>query len=269
MPKPSLFIGSSTEGLEFARAIRTKLDSSAEIVLWEDEMFTLGSTVIEGLINSASQFDFAIMVLTCDDIINSRNVEAFGPRDNVLFELGLFMGTLGRERCFVVQQADNAIKVPSDLSGLITAKYYWPREDNKYESAVGSACDIIRRRISNLGFNERKTQKKLAIVEEEQLNQKKNIEALSFIISHFVPKYEIEHLKKLISNGEFNYELHEGLKREIRHLLDMQFIQKKRDFAFASLPNNGDLKEYFEVTKMGKDFLKMRNDFEGVNKGSY
>src|SRR5262245_27745228 len=89
--KPSLFIGSSTEGLEFARAARSLLAKDAETTIWDEGFFGLGSTFIETLINSLARFDFALLVLTPDDLVASRKDETLGPRDNVIFELGLFM----------------------------------------------------------------------------------------------------------------------------------------------------------------------------------
>lgn len=261
MTKPSIFIGSSSEGLDFTRAIRGRLENDAEITLWEDNFFTLSNTFIETLVNSASRFDFAILVLSGDDLISSRDNESFGPRDNVIFELGLFMGTIGRARTFIVHQANASTKIPSDLSGITMAKYQWPRQDNSHESAVGSACDAIRKAIQELGFTEHKTQRKLAIVEAEQLEQKGNIEALSFVVSNFLPKYELEHLKALKNNSPFHYTMHAGFQREIRHLWEMNFIRKKTDFYINSMPGNGNLQDYFEITEGGKYLLEMQKRF--------
>lgn len=262
MNKPSVFIGSSSEGLDFGRAIRGRLENNAEITLWEDNFFTLGSTFIETLVNSAPRFDFAILVLTADDLISSRSKESFSPRDNVIFELGLFIGTIGRTRTFIVHQADPKLKIPTDLSGVTMAKYQWPRKDGSHEGAVGAACDAIRKVIRELGFSERKTQKKLEVVEAEQLEQRENIEALSFIISHFLPKYELEHLETLNSNAPFHYNMHPGFQREIRHLWEMHFIRKKKDFYIHDMPETGNLQDFFEVTDGGKYFLKMRKQFD-------
>lgn len=261
MKKPSLFIGSSSEGLSFARAIRGKLEDSAEVTLWEDGFFSVGKTFIESLTNLSTEFDFAILVFTGDDLVTSRNEESFGPRDNVIFELGLFMGVLGRERCFIIHQSNTDIKIPSDLAGITTAKYHWPREDKSHERSVGSACDAIRKIIIALGLNERKTQKKLDIVETEQLNQKMQIEALSFVIRYFVPKFEIEHLKNLIAEKPFNYQMCESFQREVRHLLDLHFIEKRYAFPFASLPPHGNLNDYFQATELGTRFLQMQCKF--------
>jgi predicted nucleotide-binding protein len=127
MAKPSVFIGSSSEGLEFARAVRVLLTQDAEVTVWNEGLFRPGSTFIETLVNALPRFDFAILVLTPDDLVHSREVEMLSPRDNVLFELGLFMGRLGRSRTFMLHQSHAKLKIPSDLSGVTTATYEWPR----------------------------------------------------------------------------------------------------------------------------------------------
>jgi predicted nucleotide-binding protein len=92
MPKPSVFVGSSSEGLEFARAIRSLLTADAEVTIWQEGVFEIGKTFIESLLDALPRFDYAILILTPDSLISEREVETFGPRDNVIFELGLFMG---------------------------------------------------------------------------------------------------------------------------------------------------------------------------------
>jgi predicted nucleotide-binding protein len=72
MSKPSLFIGSSTEGLDFARAVRTSLSDVAETALWKDGVFSLGRKFIESLIAAVTRFDFAALVLTPDDDVVAR-----------------------------------------------------------------------------------------------------------------------------------------------------------------------------------------------------
>src|ERR1700693_3284032 len=102
MAKPSLFIGSSEDGIDLARSVRAALEADAEVTLWKDGFFRPGSTYIDSLINSLPRFDFAILVLRPEDLVVSRDVGTFGPRDNVIFELGLFMGRLGKERTFML-----------------------------------------------------------------------------------------------------------------------------------------------------------------------
>ena len=130
MSGPSVFIGSSTEGLPFAGAIRSQLDIDAEPTLWSEASYSPGLTIIEWLVGAITRFDFAVLVMTPDDRTEKRGDERMGPRDNVLFELGLFMGRLGRERTFIVQPANYVapgMSLPSDLLGILSLKYSWPR----------------------------------------------------------------------------------------------------------------------------------------------
>src|SRR5436190_768397 len=100
--KPTLFIGTSGEGLAIARAIEVHLEKDAEVTVWKDGVFGLGQGTLESLVNSLHKFDFAVLCLTPDDLITSREVTTQSPRDNILLELGLFIGRLGRERTFIV-----------------------------------------------------------------------------------------------------------------------------------------------------------------------
>lgn len=121
--KPKLFIGSSEEGLEIARAIEVQLEKDAEVTIWKDGVFGLGRGTLESLEKALCQFDFAVLVLTPDDMILSREVISQSPRDNILLELGMFCGRIGRERTFIVYNRDIDIKLPSDLAGVTTADF--------------------------------------------------------------------------------------------------------------------------------------------------
>src|SRR5579872_5359803 len=166
--RPALFIGSSSEGLDFARAVRTSLDADAEVTVWNEGVFKLGETFIESLVDAANRFDFAVIVLTPDDVVVSRSVEKLGPRDNAIFELGLFMGRIGRQRTFLLHQFGVDLKIPSDLAGVNPAQYHWPRADNSRDAAVASACDKIRAEIRKLGKVEARTGLDLARVKESE-----------------------------------------------------------------------------------------------------
>src|SRR3954447_14498794 len=105
--RPSVFIGSSTEGLEYARAVRGLIQDAAEATVWNEGFFGPGTTIIERLAQEADRFDFAVVILTPDDLLASQarpDGEGLTPRDNVIFELGLFMGSLGRTRTFLLLQ---------------------------------------------------------------------------------------------------------------------------------------------------------------------
>jgi predicted nucleotide-binding protein len=70
---PSLFIGSSTEGLDVAREVELQLQRDAITTIWKDGVFGLGSGTLESLMKVLEQFDFAVMVLSPDDLVESRN----------------------------------------------------------------------------------------------------------------------------------------------------------------------------------------------------
>jgi hypothetical protein len=95
-----VFIASASEGLEVANAVRKALqeDERLQPILWNEGTFKPSLTNIESLESELAQSDFAVLTLTPDDQSISRGQMSMEPRDNVLFELGLFMGCLGRER---------------------------------------------------------------------------------------------------------------------------------------------------------------------------
>ena len=133
--RPRVFIGSSTEGLNIAHAIQVDLDSVAETTIWNQGFFVPSSNIIDTIVDRAREFDFAILVLTPDDIIVSRGESTPGARDNILFELGLFTGVLGRGRTFMVLCRDSEVKLPSDLSGVNYTTYSL-RTDGNLQAAV-------------------------------------------------------------------------------------------------------------------------------------
>lgn len=150
-PRPSVFIGSSAEGLPVAEAIQVNLDHSCEIVIWSQGVFGLSDGTLEALVTRLPVFDFAILVLTPDDMITSREREQQAPRDNVLLELGLCIGALGRERTFTVYDRTSDIKIPSDLAGVTSASYQ-PHSDGNLQSTLGAACTQIKGSIQQHGI---------------------------------------------------------------------------------------------------------------------
>ena len=72
---------------------------------------------LEDLTEIGNNVDFAAVLLTPDDKTISRNKRSISPRDNVLFELGLMIGAIGRDRTFFIVQSGSNIKMPTDLTG--------------------------------------------------------------------------------------------------------------------------------------------------------
>jgi hypothetical protein len=151
--KPRLFIGSSSEGLPVAKALQVGLDHSAEVTIWSQGVFGLSHGTLEDLVRASRRFDYAILVLTQDDLTQKRGSLGNSPRDNVIFELGLFMGALGRDRSFIVYSRDADLALPSDLAG-VTAATYGARSDGNLRAALGAACTEIEDAIAAHGFSE-------------------------------------------------------------------------------------------------------------------
>eukprot|EP01041_Mallomonas_annulata_P031142 gene31142-53399_t len=91
--------------------------------IWRNGTFKLGSDGLGDLIKKSSAVDFAVFVFTPDDITTMRNKEVIVARDNVVFELGLFIGALGKDRCYVVKPRGIEMHLPSDVAGVTTADY--------------------------------------------------------------------------------------------------------------------------------------------------
>ncbi len=152
MPKqPYVFIGSSSEGLNAAKAIQANLEYACESHIWSQGLFGLSEGTLETLVNKVDAFDFAVLCLTPDDLTISRGEEKKSPRDNVVLELGLFMGKLGRERVYIVIDRDANAKMPSDLAGITPAAYKKPDSGN-WQSALGPATTAIENEIKRLGL---------------------------------------------------------------------------------------------------------------------
>ena len=150
MNRPLLFVGSSSEGLDFAKALQQNLDHALEVVLWSQGVFGLSGGTLESLVQKLETIDFAALVLTPDDLIESRERERPGPRDNVLLELGMCIGALGRERTFIVHDRTEDLKIPSDLAG-ITAATFQPHSDGNLQASLGAACYQIEKSTRRLG----------------------------------------------------------------------------------------------------------------------
>lgn len=144
--RPRIFIGSSSEGLEVAETIQLNLDHTCEVTIWTQGFFNLGGGTLETLVDKLADFDYAILILTPDDMTESRGQALFSPRDNVIFELGLFMGYLGRERTIIVYDRTADLKIPADLAG-ITAATYQPHSSGNLEAALGAPCTKLKKHI--------------------------------------------------------------------------------------------------------------------------
>ncbi|RTM14414.1 MAG: cyclic nucleotide-binding domain-containing protein [Nevskiaceae bacterium] len=149
-PAPRLFVISSSEAKATAHAIRDGLERDVFSKVWDDGVFFAGGYVLEALDREVSQADFAVAIAEADDIIETRGIKAPTLRDNVLFELGLFMGKLTRHRSILVHPRMKDLKLPSDLQGL-TLIPYEKGDDSTLKERLEPVCAQIRELVRMRG----------------------------------------------------------------------------------------------------------------------
>jgi CRP/FNR family transcriptional regulator, cyclic AMP receptor protein len=146
-----LFIASSTEALPVASEIQAGLKKDPmAVTLWSEGVFGASDFSLEALERAAEEADFAVLVFSADDKLLSRGQELDAPRDNVVFELGLFIGAIGRKRTFIVLPQNTKIKIPTDLLGM-TPITYAVGDPKDLSSQICPVCTELRRILSHRG----------------------------------------------------------------------------------------------------------------------
>jgi hypothetical protein len=122
MTKPRIFLGSSGKQAALLEAITLGLEDVADVEPWTTT-FNPGRNTLDRLVELSQEVDFAAFVFAQDDW-TTTDASAAGeaaPRDNVVFEAGLFGGALGIRRTFILHA--NGSKLPTDLLGLTSVRY--------------------------------------------------------------------------------------------------------------------------------------------------
>jgi len=131
--KLKVFVASSTEAKKIKQYVMKILeDNYIDPVDWK-EINQIGEYGLETLLNTSSEVDGAIIIATCDDKIWCRDEEKIIPRDNILFEMGLFIKALGRKHAplvFVQNDKEEWPEIPTDILGLNTVRFYHGKDVN-------------------------------------------------------------------------------------------------------------------------------------------
>lgn len=152
MRKPRLFIASSAESLPIAEAVNVNLDHEFEVTIWKNGTFKLSSTTIDDLVEKSSFVDFALFIFAPDDVITIRSRNEHVVRDNVIFEMGLFVGAIGKSRSFVLKPRDVEMHLPTDILGVTPADYDANRSDGDLVSATNRACALLKSEVNRQGL---------------------------------------------------------------------------------------------------------------------
>jgi CRP/FNR family transcriptional regulator, cyclic AMP receptor protein len=118
-----VLIFSSGEAVNVAREVQAAFDRDPLFIEVWPEVFRASHYTLEDLERKLDDTDFVIAIAQGDDKVESRNKEWPAPRDNVIFELGLAMGKLGRHRAILMEPREETVKLPSDLAGVTTVTY--------------------------------------------------------------------------------------------------------------------------------------------------
>ena len=148
MNKPSIFLGSSGKQADLLRSLTHGLEDVAHVEPWT-AIFNPGVSTLERLEELTREVDFAAFVFAQDDWTAAGGQPdgdgQASPRDNVVFEAGLFGGALGMRRTFILHA--NGAKLPTDLLGLTCVRY----EGANAEAEIESICQKIRSAIESEG----------------------------------------------------------------------------------------------------------------------
>ena len=122
MSRPRIFLGSSGKQTKLLQALTRGLADVADVEPWTTT-FNPGRSTLDRLVELSQEVDFAAFVFAQDDWTTTDASDAgqASPRDNVVFEAGLFGGALGIRRTFILHASDS--KLPSDLLGLTSVRY--------------------------------------------------------------------------------------------------------------------------------------------------
>ncbi|WP_312175144.1 STING domain-containing protein [Chryseobacterium sp.] len=279
MIKKKLFIGSSSEELKIAELVKEVLSESFDVTIWNDNVwdtsvFKLNQNFLADLLKASLQYDYGILIGTKDDNVMFRGVEMLQPRDNVLFELGLFTGRLGTSKCaFLI---DKEIKLPSDFNGLTLARFdssdttsiinstksikdlFLASSDDEinffpsatlasvyYENLVVPICRFI---IDNNGFpkdNEHYQKCRLNIIVPEKINQDVNL--------------QFERLKGMFTTENVSFK-YSGRPRQIS--VDTQM--KNDTLEFIDFPTIITGINYAISNLLPNDFNKQSPDYNSI-----
>jgi hypothetical protein len=257
MRKPRLFIASSVESLAIAEAVNVNLDHEFEVTVWKNGTFRLTSSTIEDLVEKSSSVDFALFIFAPDDVATIRSRKGHIVRDNVLFEMGLFIGSIGKERSFFLKPRNVEMHLPTDLLGVTPADYDANRSDGDLVSATNRACSLIKAEVERIG-----------IINYASLSETKRI--IANPSEYKLAKTDFEFLASCLSShtsdpaGMMLHEISNKLRSISELLLQISAIKLERmGFIEKTIQTDEQYdRDYFSyiITELGIDTLLKNED---------
>lgn len=148
MDKIKIIMFSSKEGLELAQHVQKSFyPKDFSVKLWTNGFFEFSKPYINNFTSIENDYDFAIFIMSNDDVVRYRNKKYFKPRDNIIFELGLCIGAFGLSKILVAKP--DFVSLPTDLLGVSVYDYFI---DDDMNITAGVICaemnSYINKKIS-------------------------------------------------------------------------------------------------------------------------
>ena len=213
----------------------------------------MSSNTIDSLDKKAKSVDFSLFIFSPDDVSIIRTQQKSVVRDNIVFELGLFIGALGKERCFMLKPRGVDLHLPTDLLGVTPADYEPNRSDGDLASAVNHACVLIKGQMERLGLLSHVQRPPHSLKNSVDVTSELNaidINVLETLVRTFTtsPKgFGIYVLKNDLKNDSFEVDL-SAIKLE-----KLGYIEKRNEVDY-------DNEEYYayRITNDGVEILLQR-----------
>jgi Histidine-specific methyltransferase, SAM-dependent/Predicted nucleotide-binding protein containing TIR-like domain len=155
MSDSKVFIGAPSDDDGLAAALQGKLEGSASVQVWNQGSFEENRGTLESLMAAIEAHDFACFLALPNDTVESRGTRHPAVRDNIIFEYGLFLASLGPNRVFLLFPRGSEPALPSDLNGVTHLQFKPVNEDNRPAAVLGPPAQKIEESIKRHGQRRR------------------------------------------------------------------------------------------------------------------
>ena len=282
---PRVFIGSATESRRVAETVFQELRDEPGIRpdLWSADNFSLSQTPLDSLRSMADHSDAAVLVFSSDDTVVSRGVKQSAPRDNIIYEAGLFAGVLGSDRVYLLHDADSKPKIPSDLKGSVPVPYRNAGSNNQVP-LLSAAISQIKDAVRSKGVRADRRRVPPTIYWCAPHKNPRNHEAKALLERYGItvnmpsilvpPKSSPAAIRRICSEAIResdlvavdidSYGLDCAWEMGYAEALDVRVIGVSRDYAAVDEPRILNKRKYLENETHGWDDLMVTSDLEAI-----
>ena len=223
--------------------MQVNLQHDADLTVWSQGVFSLSNTPLDSITKALNSSDFGIFIFSPDDETKMRGNVSETVRDNVIFELGLFIGKLDKRRCFIVMPDNVDFHIPTDLVGVTPAKYFGERCTSELAATLGPPCHEIREAMKVQGLRNNSSTISKKIPANSHDNYDKNDKLVL--------------LKTWLNNEAVEGVAHNYI--DIDNHLKLELGSAKK-----LLPSIFDEDDYFNMDKTGGNVFMFSNNYMGL-----